>query len=79
MYVKATLTEICGKEDSACIGVVEEQFDPCHNKYIKEWNAYMKARSSKEDQLLAVYSEDFYRSIVDDQGEPYFELNATNL
>ena len=79
MYFKATLTEVCGKEDAACIVAVEEQFDPCHKKYIKEWNAYMKAPSSKEDELLVVYSEDLYSCIVDAQGDPYFEFNSMNI
>ena len=71
-YLKFSLKDACGEEDTACIAAVESQFDPCQEKYEKEWNAYMNSSTSTEDELLKIYSEKMYGCIVDEDGDPYF-------
>jgi len=71
-YLKLSLKDACGEEDAACISAVENQFDPCQEKYEKEWNTYINSSTSNEDELLKNYSEKMYGCIVDEDGDPYF-------
>ena len=71
-YLKFSLKDACGEEDTACIAAVENQFDSCQEKYEKEWNVYMNSSTSNEDELLKNYSDKMYGCIVDEDGDPYF-------
>lgn len=73
--LKVSLKANCGDEDTDCIAAVENQFDSCQSNYEKEWNDYMNASASKEDELLEIYSLKMCGCIVDENGEPYFEYN----
>lgn len=70
--VKQQLTESC-EDDSDCAYAVRMQFDACHRKFRKEWQAYMDASGSEEDRYLTEYSNKLYACIVNEDGEPYFE------
>lgn len=71
-YLKLGLKKACFEEDPACVAAVNDQFDACHEKYEKKWDAYMNSSTSDEDELLKLYSEKMYSCIVDDNGNPYF-------
>lgn len=71
-YLKMSLKDVCGEEDKECIAAVDEQFDPCHDKYKADWDAYMEASESEEDVHLERYSTSMYGCIVDKDGSPYF-------
>lgn len=69
--VKQDLIAQCeGDED--CAYAVKMQFDSCHRRFRKEWQAYMDASGSEEDRHLAVYAGKLTGCIVDTNGEPYF-------
>ena len=74
-FVKIGLKEVCGEEDKECLAAVEAQFDSCHKKYEKEWEAYMEASTAKEDEFLEIYLKGVYACIVDEDGQPYFEYD----
>ena len=71
-YLKMSLKDACGDEDPDCIAAVDDQFDACHAKYEKDWNNYMNSSSSKEDELLEIYSKGLFACIVDPDGDSYF-------
>lgn len=71
-FLKYSLRDVCGEDDPACIEAVNTQFDTCHEKYNKEWNAYMNSSFAEEDALLEDYSRKMYACIVDENGEPWF-------
>ncbi len=72
MYLKKSLRETCGEKDPDCIAAVNTQFDSCHSKYEEDWNKYMNSSSSREDELLEIYSRKVYGCILDKDGDPYF-------
>ncbi|ABC32112.1 hypothetical protein HCH_05447 [Hahella chejuensis KCTC 2396] len=71
-FQKSYLIETCGEDDPACISAVEAQFDACHAKHKKHWDAYMAASEKEEDIQLERYSQGLYECIVDENGDPYF-------
>lgn len=71
-YLKISLKDTCGDEDPDCIAAVDTQFDSCHSKYEQDWNNYMNSSSSKEDELLEIYSKGLFACIVDQDGDSYF-------
>jgi hypothetical protein len=77
--VKFTLLEICGSEDESCISIVENQYDPCHEKYINEWEKYMNASLSDDEYLLDDYLNKMMSCIVDENGNQYFYMPSSQI
>lgn len=75
VYIKSSMTDLCGEEDEDCIVAVDEQYGSCETKYESEWSAYMNAGSSVEDDLLDEYMSKLYTCVVDKDGDTYFEYD----
>lgn len=71
-YLKYSLRQACGEDDSACIDAVNAQFDDCHANYRGQWDAYIDSTSSDEDAMLGVYLRGIYGCVVDKDGQPWF-------
>lgn len=69
------MIDICGEEDKACLAAVDEQYEPCETKYVKEWTEYVNAGASKEDALLDSYMAKLFSCVVDKDGDSYFSYN----
>jgi hypothetical protein len=54
-YLKLRMIEICGEDDKACIAAVNAQYEICEAKFSEDYQAYMKARPSEEEEILDAY------------------------
>lgn len=70
--MKLTLKYICKDDDGACVAAVDQQFDSCHAKYKKYWDAALSSSAEDEDELMEAYNSRVTLCIVDDNGNPHF-------
>ena len=64
------LVNLCDKDDK-CINSVKTQIKGCMEK--SDWRKFMENQDSNEE--LERFTDEFYSCIVDENGNPYFELD----
>jgi len=74
--MKLTLKYVCKDDDEACVAAVDQQFDSCHAKYKKYWDAALNSNAENEDELMEQYNSRITLCIVDDDGNPYFAFDV---